>query len=124
MTMQRLIWAAAVLFMVVLAGALRLAPRVEAQTFPIVRTTSASAVLTAGTNGLTTTAEVLRAALVAWECLVQNDPDSTTDMLVGSAAAQTIQLAPGQSITIPIQDATTINVVAVSGTPTANYLCR
>lgn len=106
------------------AGSLRLAPKIEAQTFPIVRTTSASAMLTVGTNGLTTTAEVLRAALTAWECLVQNDPDNTTDILIGNSTDQVIQLSPGQSITIPVQDATTIQLKSVSGTPTANYLCR
>ena len=106
------------------AGALRLAPQVEAQTYPIVRTTSASGVLTAGTNTTSVTAEALRATLVAWECLVQNDPDSTTDLLVGDATSATIQLSPGQSITIPVQDAATIYIDAVSGTPTANYLCR
>lgn len=106
-----------------IAGA-ALLPTVEAQTFPIVRTTSASAVLTAGTNALDTNAEALRATLTAWECIVQNDPDNTTDILVGSSAAQTIQLTPGQAVTIPIQDAATIYVKAVSATPTANYLCR
>lgn len=107
------------------AGAFRLAPELSAQqVYPLTRTTSASAVLTAGTNALSTTEEALRAALVAWECTVQNDPDNTVDILVGSASAQTIQLAPGQSITLPIQDAATIWLKSVSATPTANYLCR
>lgn len=111
--------------LIVSASALRLAPTVEAQqVYPIVRTTSASAVFTAGTNTLSTAPEALRASLVAWECLVQNDPDNTVDMLVGSAAAQPIQLSPGQSITLPIQDAASIWLVAASATPTANYLCR
>lgn len=111
----------------ILAGAIGrdvLWPPVEAQTFPIRRVTAASAVLTAGTNTTSTTIEVLRAALVAWECLVQNDPDNTVDVLVGSAAATTIQLAPGQSITLPIADANTINISSVSGTPVVNFLCR
>ena len=110
--------------LVLSASAIKLAPKVEAQTFPIVRTTAASAVITVGTNGLTTTAEALRATLVAWECLVQNDPDNAVDMLVGNSTDQVIQLSPGQSMTIPIQDAATIYVKSVSGTPTANYLCR
>lgn len=122
--MRLLIWCVLCAVLIISAGALRLAPQVDAQTFPIVRTTSASAVLTVGTNGLTTTAEVLRGTLVAWECLVQNDPDNTVDILIGNATDQVIQLSPGQSITIPVQDATTINLKSVSGTPTANYLCR
>lgn len=110
--------------LVVVAGALRLAPRVAAQTFPSVNARAATAVLTAGTNALSTTAEALRASLVAWECLVQNDPDNTVDILVGDATSQTIQLAPGQAITLPIQNAATIYLKSVSATPTANYLCR
>ena len=110
--------------LVVSASALRLAPTVEAQVFPIVRTTSASAVLTAGTNTLSTNEEALRTTLPAWECVVQNDPDNTVDILVGASGTQTIQLSPGQSITIPIQDAATIFLKSVSATPVANYLCR
>ena len=107
------------------AGAFNLAPEISAQqVYPIVRTTSASAVFTAGTNTLSTNEEILRSSLVAWECLVQNDPDNTVDILVGSSAAQTIQLSPGQSITLPIQDAATIWLKSVSSTPVANYLCR
>ena len=109
--------------LVVSAGALRLAPTVEAQ--PLVRNTSATSVLTSGTNTLSTVAEALvGSSLVAWECLVQNDPDNTVDILVGSAAVQAIQLAPGQSITIPVQDCNTIFLKSVSATPTANYLAR
>ena len=107
------------------ASALRLAPTVEAQVYPIVRTTAASGRFTAeGTNTLSTTAEVLAASAVTWECLVQNDPDNTVDFLVGDATAQTIQLSPGQSITLPVQDVSLIWVDAVSATPVANYLCR
>ena len=111
--------------LVVSASAIRLAPKVEAQTYPIVRTTSASGRFTAeGTNTLSTTAESLASSAVTWECLVQNDPDNTVDFLVGDSTAQTIQLSPGQSITLPIQDVSLIWADAVSGTPVANYLCR
>lgn len=111
--------------LVVSASALRLAPTVEAQNYPIVRTTAASGRFTAeGTNTLSTTAESLASSVATWECIVQNDPDNTVDFLVGDATAQTIQLSPGQSITIPIQDVSAIWADAVSGTPTANYLCR
>lgn len=107
------------------AGAFRLAPQLSAQqVYPIVRTTSASAVLTAGTNTLSTNEEILRASMTSWECLVQNDPDNTVDILVGSASAQTIQLSPGQSIVIPIQDPATIWLKSASATPVASYLCR
>jgi len=80
--------------------------------------------LLAGTNATSTTGEVLAAAHPVWEVAVQNDPDSTTDILVGNRSAQVIQLAPGQSVTIPTDNLNRIWIVAVSGTPTANYIAR
>ena len=97
---------------------------VEAQVFPLRRVTMGGSNLVAGTNALTTSSEVLGTTDVTWECMIQNDPDNTDDMLIGDATTQSIQLAPGESITIPIDDRNTINLVAVSGTPTANFLCR
>lgn len=126
MTFRTFVGCSVCALLVLTAATWKLTPSLTAQqVYPIVRTTSASAVLTASTNTLSTAAEALvGSSLTAWECVVQNDPDNTVDMLVGSAAAQTIQLVPGQSITIPIQDANTIYVKAVTSTPVANYLCR
>lgn len=92
--------------------------------YPIRRVTSGFALLVAGTNGLTTSAEVLAATDEVNECLIQNDPDNTVDILIGDSSSQVIQLQPGQSIVIPIQDPNTIWLKSVSGTPTANFLCR
>ena len=92
--------------------------------YPIRRVTSGFALLVPGTNDLTTSAEALAATDEVNECLIQNDPDNTTDILIGNVSLQVIQLAPGDSIVIPIQDPNTIHLKAVSGTPTANYLCR
>lgn len=80
--------------------------------------------LFAGTNATTTTAEVLAAAQAVFEVVVQNDPDSTTDLLVGNATVQVIQVAPGQSVSIPASDLSLVYIKSVSGTPTANYLAR
>ncbi len=95
-----------------------------AQQAPLMRVTSAGAQLVAGTNTLSTVAETLRATLVVWECTIQNDPDNTIDIFIGDSSSQPIQVLPGESMTIPIQDAATIFVVAASGTPTINFLCR
>ena len=84
----------------------------------------ANAKLYAGTNSLTTGAEILAASTTVVEVLVQNDPDSTTNALVGSSAAQTIELAPGDAVTVPTDNLATVYVKAVSGTPTVNYLAR
>lgn len=91
---------------------------------PIMRVTAAFGTLAAGTNSLTTSAEALASTSVVRECMVQNDPDNTVDILVGDSSSQVIQLSPGQDLVIPIEDVATIFVKAVSGTPTANYLCR
>lgn len=107
------------------AGAFNLAPQIDAQqVYPIVRTTSATQMVGVDTNALSTTAEALATTLVTWECLVQNDPDSTTDILIGNATKQVIQLSPGQSFVIPIRDVSLIYAKAVSGTPVAAYICR
>jgi hypothetical protein len=84
----------------------------------------ASATLYAGTLTTSTTAAALAASQAAREVIVQNDPDSTADILVGSASAQTIQLKPGWSVTIPVANLATVFVKSVSGAPVANYLGR
>lgn len=96
----------------------------EAQNYPITRVTSASATLTAGTNALSTGSEALGTAQQVWECLIQNDPDNNIDIFVGDSASQPIEIVPGASMTIPVQDIATIFVKADSGTPTINFLCR
>jgi hypothetical protein len=54
--------------------------------------------------------------------LVQNDPDNSVDILVGDSAAQTIQLTPGSSIWIAIDDASKVFTKTVSSTATINFL--
>lgn len=83
-----------------------------------------SDVIVTGTQASTTTAAALTTTQASSEVLVQNDPDNTVDILIGDATSQVIQLAPGQSITIPINDPSEIQVKTVSGTATTNFILR
>lgn len=84
----------------------------------------ASATLYAGTLVTSTVAAALAASQAVREVIVQNDPDSAVDILVGSATAQPIQLKPGWSLTILVANLATVYAKSVSGTPVLNYLGR
>ena len=77
-----------------------------------------------GTKATSTTPASLASAQAVFEVLIQNDPDNTTDVLVGNSTSQVIQIAPAQSLTIPTNNLATVYVKAISGTPTVNYLGR
>lgn len=83
-----------------------------------------SATLYAGTFATSGSAAVIASTQAVREVMVQNDPDSTADMLIGNASAQTIQLKPGWSVVIPVADLATVYAKSVSGTPGGNYLGR
>ena len=83
-----------------------------------------SATLYAGTLTTSTTPAALAASQAVSEVVVQNDPDNTIDVLIGNASAQTVQLAPGDSITVPVDNLSKLYVVAASGAPVVNYLAR
>ena len=87
-------------------------------------TTTPSGTFYVGTNTTSTTPEALAATQATVEVFVQNDPQSTTDVLVGNSSTQTVQLGPGDGITIPASNLAVVYIVAVSGTPTVNYLAR
>lgn len=53
--------------------------------------------------------------------VVQNDPDNTVELLVGFSAAQTLQLSPGDSVWIPIDDVSKVYTKTVSSTANVNY---
>ena len=89
-----------------------------------VATNDTSATLYAGTLTTSTSAAALAASQAVREVLVQNDPDNSADVLIGTSSAQTIQLRPGQSIVIPVANLATVYAKSVSGTPTINYLGR
>ena len=48
--------------------------------------------------------------------LVQADPDNTIDILIGNATTQSIQLVPGQSVGIWIDDVNKVYRTAASAT--------
>jgi hypothetical protein len=77
-----------------------------------------------GTKSLTTTAAAISTSQAVSEVIVQNDPDNTVDILIGDSTAQVIQLAPRDSIVIPVADLATLYAKTVSGTATLNFLGR
>jgi len=85
---------------------------------------AASATLYAGTLTTSTSAAALAASQAIREVIVQNDPDSTTDVLIGNSSAQTIQLKPGDALVIAVANLATVYAKSVSGTPVVNYLGR
>jgi hypothetical protein len=65
------------------------------------------------------------AALAAQACsavVVQNDPDSTVDLMVGnSTTVVPLQLVPGQSVTIPVSNTSLVFVRSNSAATNATY---
>jgi len=57
-----------------------------------------------------------------FELVVQNDPASTNNVVVGNAFAQWIVLIPGASMTIPINDPNKVYVRAAAGNATINWM--
>lgn len=72
---------------------------------------------TAGTTSLTTTtASQIAASQACKSLMLQNDPDNSVDMLVGDASSQTIQLRPGDAVTLPVSNANLVYAKNVSST--------
>ena len=70
-------------------------------------------------------ANTTAAALGSQSCssvLVQNDPGNTVNVYIGNATNQTIQLTPGQSITIPCSNISLVYAKAASSTANVNWL--
>lgn len=79
--------------------------------------------LVAGTKaGQDTTGAAIASSAACDGVLVQNDPDNTVDLLVGGSAAQTVQLAPGDSAFFAVSDIAKVFTKTVSGTATVNYV--
>lgn len=73
------------------------------------------------------TADTNATALPAQACsqvLVQNDPDSTINILLGNATLQPIDLVPGDTVTLNVTNLNVIYYRTPSGTATLNYLAR
>lgn len=58
------------------------------------------------------------------EVVIQADPANTTNVLVGTGVAQYLVLVPGQGLSIPMNNLTTIYIKMASGTGTVNWLAR
>ena len=66
---------------------------------------------------------VLSNRILCWQVLVQADPDNTANIVVGeSLHGCHIVLRAGESISIPINEVGKVQVRAISGTQTANWL--
>jgi len=66
---------------------------------------------------------VLSGGIPCWQVLVQSDPDNTANIVVGeSLHGCHVVLLAGQSISIPINEVGKVQVRAVSGTQTVNWL--
>lgn len=58
------------------------------------------------------------------EILMQNDSASASVVLVGDSTNQTVQIAVGASLTLPMRDPTKVQVKTASGTATLHVLYR
>ena len=73
------------------------------------------------------TADTNATALPSQACsqvLIQNDPDNTVNLLLGNATLQPIDLVPGATVTLNVQNLNVIYYKAASATATLNYLAR
>jgi hypothetical protein len=81
--------------------------------------------LFAGTTAVTTVAApISTSSSNIREAIIQSDSTNTTNVLIGTAAAQTIVLTPGQAITIPVISLSLVYVKMTSLTGTVNWLAR
>jgi hypothetical protein len=81
--------------------------------------------LFAGTTAVTTVAApISTSSSNIREAIIQSDSTNTTNVLVGTASAQTIVLTPGQAITIPVISLSLVYVKMASLTGTVNWLAR
>ena len=76
--------------------------------------------LSAGTTSISTAIGQL-STTACFGALIQNDPDNTMDIFVGTTGAQTIQLVPGQALSLAISNVGQVWARASSGTATVNW---
>ena len=73
-------------------------------------------------TGITTSAVALAPSQYCQSIGIQADPDNITDLLLGDATTQSMQLTPGSSISLDIRDPALVFVRMVSGTGVANFV--
>jgi len=123
--MQRYLWIVGALVGGLLLG--QGASRVNAQNANSQRVwtkPAGSVLLYAGTQTATVTAAALAASTAVSELSVQCDPDNAVDCFVGTSAAQPIQLQPGQSFNVPVNNLAQLYVKTASSTALVNYFAR
>jgi hypothetical protein len=55
--------------------------------------------------------------------LLQADPDNTVNILIGDSSSQTIELSPGGSLSLQIENASLLYAIRdAAGSPVLNYL--
>ena len=82
-----------------------------------------STAIYAGTIAMTT-AVAQFTARACNEVYIQNDPDNTVDILIGSSSTRSIELEPGDSMNIPVSNLNLLWGRTVSGSGTLNWLAR
>jgi len=81
--------------------------------------------LSAGTYGASTSANpIVTVSTACSEVIVQNDPASTVNVIVGGSGGQAIALIPGQMLTIAVNKVELIYAKTASGTATVNWLAK
>jgi hypothetical protein len=75
----------------------------------------------AGTLNATTSAAAL-GSQVCSAVLVQNDPGSASNLLIGDSNSQPFSLKAGQACTIPCSNVSKVYAKTASGTATANWI--
>lgn len=84
-----------------------------------------SGTLYVGTKAVTAASAVVLAATQAVsELIVQAKNANTANVLIGNSTDQVIELAAGQSITLPVTDLALVYLDAASGTQNVVYLAR
>jgi hypothetical protein len=79
--------------------------------------------LIAGTKSQNNTAAAIGSATCS-EVLIQNDPSSLVNLLVGDVTSQPVVLTPGQHIVLPVSNLNLVYAKSASSTATLNYLYR
>jgi hypothetical protein len=76
----------------------------------------------AGQTAVTSTPGALAANQPCSAVLIQNDPGSTNNILIGDSTHQYLQLKPGQSLSVPCSNLSQLYVATATGTATANWI--
>lgn len=74
-----------------------------------------------GTASVSTTATAL-GSNVAYQVLLQADPDNANDIFIGNSISQPFQLVPGSALNLPVGNTTEIYHKTASGSATLNWI--